>query len=155
DLARAAGVALGGETAALLVPRQDGAQLGTEAGQRLVDRHAGAAGGSEDDVHPVVYQALHQDVGPRLRRFPRTHRKRTPRAKKNYRNPQYIRDSGSCSNGSSDESRNPRQSTRALLLQANTANDNVPPDQAVSPGAGARDERPGPGTEFGLWAGQK
>ena len=39
--------------------------LELEARQGLVDRHAGPAGVGEDDLDPVVDQALHQDVGPR------------------------------------------------------------------------------------------
>ena len=50
DLAGAAGVALGREAAALLVPRQDGAQPVADAGQRLVNRHAGPAGIGENDL---------------------------------------------------------------------------------------------------------
>ena len=64
DLAGAAGVALGGEAAALLVPRQDHAHLVAEAGQGLVQRHARPARVGEDRVHPVVDQRLHDDVGP-------------------------------------------------------------------------------------------
>ena len=59
-----AGVALGREPAALLVPRQDRADLVAEAGQRLVQRHAGPARIGENRVHAVVDQALHDDIGP-------------------------------------------------------------------------------------------
>ena len=64
DFAGAAGDALGGERAALLVARQDRAQLVREAGERLVQRHAGAARVGEDRVDAVVHQRLDEDVGP-------------------------------------------------------------------------------------------
>ncbi len=67
DLAGAAGVALGREAAALLVPRQDGAQPRLNVRQGLVDRHAGAAGIGEDDLDPVIQQALNQDRRSRKR----------------------------------------------------------------------------------------
>ena len=56
--------ALGGERAALFVPRQDGAQAVGEAGERLVERHARAAGVGEDRVDAVVDQRLDEDIGP-------------------------------------------------------------------------------------------
>ena len=59
-----AGVALGGESAALLVPRQDHADLVAEPRQGLVQRHARPAGIGENRVHAVVHQALHDDIGP-------------------------------------------------------------------------------------------
>ena len=45
-----AGVALGGEGAALLVAREDRADAVAELGERLVQRHARAAGIGEDDL---------------------------------------------------------------------------------------------------------
>ena len=44
DFAGAAGDALGGERAALLVPRQDRAELVGKPGERLVQRHAAPPG---------------------------------------------------------------------------------------------------------------
>ena len=63
-LARAASDALGGERAALLVPRQDGAELIGEPRQRLVQRHAGPARIGEDRIDAVVHQRLDQDIRP-------------------------------------------------------------------------------------------
>ena len=68
DFAGSAGIALGRKTAALFVARQNGPQAVADAGERLVDRHAGSAGISEDRVHAVIQQALHQNVGSGLRR---------------------------------------------------------------------------------------
>ena len=62
DLAGAAGVALGGESAALLVPGKDDADLAAEAGQRLVQRDARPARIGENRVHPMIDQRLHDDV---------------------------------------------------------------------------------------------
>ena len=64
DLAGAPGVALGGKSAALLVPRQDDAELVAEARQRLVQRDARPARIGENRVHPVVHQRLDDDVRP-------------------------------------------------------------------------------------------
>ena len=64
ELAGAAGVALGGERAALLVPRQDRAKLVAEAGERLVQRHAGPARDRRRSFDAVVHQRLDEDVGP-------------------------------------------------------------------------------------------
>jgi hypothetical protein len=64
DLAGAARIALGCETAALLVPWQDGAQTVADASESLVNRHAGAARIGEYDVYAMVEQTLHQNSGP-------------------------------------------------------------------------------------------
>ena len=64
DLAGGAGVALGGEPAALLVPRQDHADLVAEPGQGLVQRHARPARIGKNRIHAVVDQRLHDDIGP-------------------------------------------------------------------------------------------
>ena len=64
DLAGAAGDALGGERAALLVAGQDRAQRVAKARERLVQRHAATAGVGENRVDAVVHQRLDQDVGP-------------------------------------------------------------------------------------------
>ena len=71
DLAGGAGVALGGEAAALFVARQDSAQTVGHVGQRLVNRHTGAAGVGENDLDAVAEQALDQNVGPGHRRLRR------------------------------------------------------------------------------------
>ncbi len=62
------GIALGREPAALLVAGENGAQPITDPGQGLMNRHAGPTRIGEDDVYPVVEQALHDDVGSGLRR---------------------------------------------------------------------------------------
>ena len=64
DLAGRAGVALGGKSAALLVPRQDHADLVAEPRQGLVQGNARPAGIGENRVHPVVHEALHDDIRP-------------------------------------------------------------------------------------------
>jgi hypothetical protein len=69
-LAGGAGVALGGEAAALLVAGQDGADLGL--GERLVDLHARAAGVGEDDFDAVAFEGLDEDVAAQH------HRRRLP-----------------------------------------------------------------------------
>src|SRR5262249_29319436 len=58
DLAGAAGVALGGEAAALLVPRQDGAQAGGGGRPGLGGGGAGAAGAGGDELDRVVQAGL-------------------------------------------------------------------------------------------------
>jgi hypothetical protein len=63
DPASAARVALGGEAAPLLVPRQNGAQLSGKPRQRLVDRHRRPAWVGEYDLDAVVDQTLNQDIG--------------------------------------------------------------------------------------------
>ena len=55
-LAGATGVALGGEPAPLLVPRQDDPNPVPESGQRLVQRDAGPARVGKNRVHAVVDQ---------------------------------------------------------------------------------------------------
>ena len=62
--ASGAGVALGGEGAPLLVPREDGADLVLVAGERLVKRHARPARVGKDHVDPVPDQRLNDHVGP-------------------------------------------------------------------------------------------
>ena len=57
-----AGVALGGEPAPLLVPRQDRAQLVFEPGEGLVQRHAGPARIGENHIHAMVHQRLNDDI---------------------------------------------------------------------------------------------
>ena len=64
DASGGAGVALGGEPAALLVPRQNHANLVAEPRQGLVQRNAGPARIGENRVHAVVHQGLHDDIGP-------------------------------------------------------------------------------------------
>ena len=62
DLAGGAGVALGGERAALFVAGEDDADF-VGAGQGLVQLLGSAARIGEDDVHPFARQALDDDVG--------------------------------------------------------------------------------------------
>jgi hypothetical protein len=62
DLAGGAGVALGGERAALLVAGQDDADL-VGAGEGLVELLRGAAGVGEDHVDALADQALDDGVG--------------------------------------------------------------------------------------------
>jgi hypothetical protein len=59
-----AGVALGGETAALLVAGQDGADLG--AGERLVKLHARAARVGEDHLDAFPFEGFDEDVAAEL-----------------------------------------------------------------------------------------
>ena len=59
-LAGRAGVTFRRETAALLVPRQNGADFGP--GERLVDFHARAAGIGKNDLHAFAFEGLDEDV---------------------------------------------------------------------------------------------
>ena len=61
-LAGGAGVALGGETAALFVTGKDGADL--RLGQRLMDLHARAAGVGEDDFATLAFERLDKNLAP-------------------------------------------------------------------------------------------
>jgi hypothetical protein len=63
-LAGGAGVSLGGESATLLVPRQDGADLPLEAGESLVQRHARPARIGEQHLDAMIDQRLDEDIGP-------------------------------------------------------------------------------------------
>ena len=63
DLALGAGVTLGGEGTALFVARQNRANL-VGAGERLVQLLRGAARVSEDHIHALADEALHDDIGP-------------------------------------------------------------------------------------------
>ena len=64
DASGAAGVTLGGKTAALFVPGQNHPNLIAEPRQGLVQRHARAARISENRIHAMIYQGLHDDIGP-------------------------------------------------------------------------------------------
>lgn len=60
--ARGAGIALGGENAALLVAGEDVLD-DVGAGEGLVDLHGGAARVSEDVGDALALQGLHEDIG--------------------------------------------------------------------------------------------
>ena len=59
-LAGGAGVTFRRKTAALLVPRQDGADFGS--GKRLMDFHAGAAGIGKNDLDAFAFEGFDEDV---------------------------------------------------------------------------------------------
>ncbi len=60
----AAGVTLGGKTAALFMPGQDHANLIAKPGQGLMQGHACPAGIGENRIHAMIYQGLHDYIGP-------------------------------------------------------------------------------------------
>ena len=63
-LSGGSGVSLGGESPALLLPRQDHPDLVPEPRQGLVQRDAGPAWKGKNHLHPVIHQRLDHNIRP-------------------------------------------------------------------------------------------
>ena len=64
DFARASGVSLRGKTSALFMPGQNHPNLIAKPRQCLMQGYASPAGISENRIHTMIDQRLHDDIGP-------------------------------------------------------------------------------------------